>query len=172
MIMKSQISSSIDTVSRQINQRLGYPYLQSQNQLGTFKKIKNREYKKLTKPQLISFYKFASEIDSNYLQQQENSLYHTTVERIDKVVSEINEVFTQYSKVVAKLDSTFNIQSTFYEKIRSISSVITNKTTKTEGSEKTKETSFTKTDEKLLGANLHLQNRQKDRKVSLDVGAQ
>lgn len=31
------------------------------------------------------------------------------VDRIDKVISEVNEVFTQYSKVVARLDSTFNI---------------------------------------------------------------
>lgn len=42
MIMKSQISSSLDTVSREISNRLGYPFLYKKGYLGTFKKIKNR----------------------------------------------------------------------------------------------------------------------------------
>lgn len=60
MIMKSQISSSIDAVSREINNRLGHPYVHTNGHLGTFKKIKNREYKKITKTELINFYKFAT----------------------------------------------------------------------------------------------------------------
>ena len=56
MIMKSQISSSIDAVSRVLNNRLSYPYLSQQDQLSVHKKIKNREFKKINKKELIAFY--------------------------------------------------------------------------------------------------------------------
>lgn len=47
--MKSLISTSIDTVSRNITNRLNFPYLSQSGQLETFNKIKNKEYKKINK---------------------------------------------------------------------------------------------------------------------------
>ena len=49
MIMKSQISSSLDAVSRAIINKISHPYLEHEGQLGTYKKIKGREFKKLGK---------------------------------------------------------------------------------------------------------------------------
>ncbi len=49
IIMKSLISTSIDTVSRNITNRLNFPYLSQSGQLETFNKIKNKEYKKINK---------------------------------------------------------------------------------------------------------------------------
>lgn len=49
IIMKSQITTSIDTVSRVIASRLQYPYLYHEKQLEVFNKIKNKEYKKIHK---------------------------------------------------------------------------------------------------------------------------
>lgn len=40
--MKSQISGSIDAVSRNITNKLNYPYLCSEGQLNIFRKIKNK----------------------------------------------------------------------------------------------------------------------------------
>lgn len=56
MIMKSQLSSSIDAVSRVMSNRLSYPYLSEQEQLAVHKKIKNREFKKINKKELKSYY--------------------------------------------------------------------------------------------------------------------
>ena len=49
MIMKSQISSSIDAVSRGIINKISHPYMFREGQLTTYKKIKNKEYKKISK---------------------------------------------------------------------------------------------------------------------------
>jgi hypothetical protein len=49
IIMKSHITSSIDTVSRVITNRLNYPYLYQEDQLDIFNKIKLKEYKKIQK---------------------------------------------------------------------------------------------------------------------------
>lgn len=49
MIMKSLLSTSMDTVSRNITNRLNFPYLAEAGQLETFNKIKNKEYKKINK---------------------------------------------------------------------------------------------------------------------------
>lgn len=47
--MKSQITSSIDAVSKAMTNKLQYPYLYNQRQLDIFNKIKNKEYKKIQK---------------------------------------------------------------------------------------------------------------------------
>lgn len=47
--MKTQFSASIDAVSRSITNKLSFPYLCSEGQLSTFRKIRNKEYKKITK---------------------------------------------------------------------------------------------------------------------------
>ena len=49
IIMKSQITSSIDAVSKVMTNKLQYPYLYNQRQLDIFNKIKNKEYKKIQK---------------------------------------------------------------------------------------------------------------------------
>ena len=49
IIMKSQITTSIDAVSKVMASKLQYPYLYNQGQLDAFNKIKNKEYKKLHK---------------------------------------------------------------------------------------------------------------------------
>ena len=62
MIMKSQISSSIDAVSRGIINKISHPYMFREGQLSTYKKIKNKEYKKITKKELISYYQFSNRL--------------------------------------------------------------------------------------------------------------
>lgn len=62
MIMKSQITSSIDAVSRGIINRISHPYLFREGQLGTYKKIKSKEYKKINKKELINFYHFSNKL--------------------------------------------------------------------------------------------------------------
>lgn len=59
--MKSQISTSIDAVSRAITNKLNYPYLNREGQLDVFNKIKNKEYKKINKRELKNFCNFANE---------------------------------------------------------------------------------------------------------------
>ena len=49
VIMKTQITSSIDAVSRAITQKLNNPYLSREGQLDVFNKLKNKEYKKINK---------------------------------------------------------------------------------------------------------------------------
>jgi hypothetical protein len=63
MLMKSQISSSLDAVSREISTRITHPYMNKLGQVSTYKKIKNKEYKKLLRRDLISFYHFTQDIN-------------------------------------------------------------------------------------------------------------
>ena len=62
-IMKTQMSSSIDAVSRVVVSKLSHPFLYKKGQLSTYKKIKNKEYKKISKKELTSFYNFTNQLN-------------------------------------------------------------------------------------------------------------
>ena len=62
-IMKTQMSSSIDAVSRVMANKLSHPFLFKKGQLSTYKKIKNKEYRKISKKELTSFYNFTKELN-------------------------------------------------------------------------------------------------------------
>ena len=62
-IMKTQMSSSIDAVSRVMVSKLSHPFLFKKGQISTYKKIKNKEYKKISKKELTSFYNFTKELN-------------------------------------------------------------------------------------------------------------
>lgn len=56
--MKSQINASLDAVSRCITSKLSHPYLYSESFLNVFRKIKNKEYKKINRKELRKFSQF------------------------------------------------------------------------------------------------------------------
>lgn len=62
VILKSEINSSIDTVSRAIMNKLNYPFLNFTGHLEVFNKIKIKEYKKVNRKELKSFCEFIDQV--------------------------------------------------------------------------------------------------------------
>ncbi len=98
--MKSQISASIDAVSRVITNRLNYPYLNEEGQLNAYKKIKNKEYKKITKKELKNFYNFTNTQNKDIIELNEKKLYKEEVLELSTIMKNINDSFVAYSKAV------------------------------------------------------------------------
>lgn len=46
-ILKTEITGSIDSICKTMMSQIGYPFLYSTGTLPTFKRLKNKEYKKL-----------------------------------------------------------------------------------------------------------------------------
>jgi len=46
-LIKTEITSSIEIACKNIINQIGYPYLYANNALSTYKKLKNKEYKKI-----------------------------------------------------------------------------------------------------------------------------
>jgi len=46
-LIKTELSNSMDIICKNIINQIGYPYLYSNNTLSTYKRLKNKEYKKL-----------------------------------------------------------------------------------------------------------------------------
>jgi len=88
--MKTQISTSIDAVSRAITNKLSFPYLCSEGQLSTFRKIRNKEYKKINKKELKSFYLFANSQNKELIEFNEKKLYTEEVKDLGYVMKGIN----------------------------------------------------------------------------------
>lgn len=55
---------------------ISYPYLNSYDQLSTFKKLKKKEYRKLTKKDLKSFEIFAVNVDREEMEAYEIKRYY------------------------------------------------------------------------------------------------
>ena len=57
-IVKGQLSTYLDSMSSDLLNRVNYPYLTKQGHLSTFKKIKHRDYKKITTKEMIKIMNF------------------------------------------------------------------------------------------------------------------
>jgi hypothetical protein len=54
--IKTEISGSLDIACKNIINQIGYPYLFSTNTLSTYKRLKNKEYRKITQKECRLFY--------------------------------------------------------------------------------------------------------------------
>lgn len=54
--IKAEISASIDIVCKNLIYQIGYPYLNAVNSLSTYRRLKNREYRKLGQKDFKNFY--------------------------------------------------------------------------------------------------------------------
>ena len=107
MIMKSQILGSIDSVCQTIANKISYPYLAHQEQLTTFRKLKNKEYKKLKKRELKNFEVFAANVDKAEMIKKERKQYYSEVNVIAKALQQINVSFGLYQDAVRAFDPSF-----------------------------------------------------------------
>ena len=73
--IKSEISGSLDTVCKNIINQIGYPYLFSINGISTYKRLKNKEYRKITQKEFRAFYEVANRVQDADLIKQENKIY-------------------------------------------------------------------------------------------------
>lgn len=106
--MKSQISASLDAVSRALAERISYPYLAREGQLEVYRRVRNRDYRKLGKRELREFYGFVTGQGGQDVGAKDRTAYLEQLGWLGKVVRDLGEVFAGYSKAVEGIDSGFN----------------------------------------------------------------
>ena len=55
-LVKTELSASLDAACKNIINQIGYPYLYANNNLSTYKRLKNKEYKKLIQKDFRGLY--------------------------------------------------------------------------------------------------------------------
>lgn len=73
--VKTELSTSLDLACKNIINQIGYPYLFATNHLSTYKRLKNKEYRKITQKELKAFFDMASKIEEKELTKEENRIY-------------------------------------------------------------------------------------------------
>jgi hypothetical protein len=60
--LKAELTNSLDLACKNIINQIGYPFLYSTNTLSTYKRLKNKEYRKVTQKEFRAFYENALRI--------------------------------------------------------------------------------------------------------------
>lgn len=69
------MSSSLDAACKNIINQIGYPYLYTNNTLSTYKRLKNKEYKKLLQKDFRVLYDLSQRINDKDLAREEAKIY-------------------------------------------------------------------------------------------------
>lgn len=61
-LLKTEIASSIDTLCKNTVTQIGYPYLHNNSTLSTYKRLKNKEYKKIVQKEFRNMYELSLKV--------------------------------------------------------------------------------------------------------------
>ena len=75
--LKQEITSSIDSLCKSIINQIGYPYLHSNHALPSYKRLKNKEYRKVVQKDFKTLYELNQKISEKDLVQEEARIYLT-----------------------------------------------------------------------------------------------
>jgi hypothetical protein len=62
-LIKTEVTNSIDITCKNIINQIGYPFLYANNTLSTYKRLKNKEYKKLIQKEFRNLYELSQKIE-------------------------------------------------------------------------------------------------------------
>lgn len=69
-LLKNEVSTSLDAACKNIINQIGYPYLYAHNTLSTYKRLKNKEYKKLIQKDFRQLYELTQKINEKDLAKE------------------------------------------------------------------------------------------------------
>ena len=68
--IKTELVTALETACKNIINQIGYPFLAASNHLATYKRLKNREYRKLQQTELKAFFDSASKLAERELAKE------------------------------------------------------------------------------------------------------
>lgn len=66
-LIKGELTASLDAACKNIINQIGYPYLYTNGTLSTYKRLKNKEYKKLVQKDFKVLYELSQQINEKDL---------------------------------------------------------------------------------------------------------
>lgn len=66
-LLKTELSNSIDAVCKNAVTQIGYPYLHNNSTLSTYKRLKNKEYKKIVQKEFRNLYELSQRVTEEEL---------------------------------------------------------------------------------------------------------
>lgn len=76
-LLKSEMSNSLDAACKNIINQIGYPYLYAHNALSTYKRLKNKEYKKVIQRDFKVLHELTLKVNEKDLTKEESKIYVT-----------------------------------------------------------------------------------------------
>ncbi len=73
--LKTELTNGFDAVSKMMINQIGYPYLHNQNQLVAYKRLKNKQYKKLLQKDFRVLVEATAKRDFNKFLEDETKIY-------------------------------------------------------------------------------------------------
>ena len=88
-LVKGELTNSLDAACKNIINQIGYPYLYANNTLSTYKRLKNKEYKKLIQKDFRLLYELSQKINEKDLAKEENKIYVTEMRSTEEMINSL-----------------------------------------------------------------------------------
>lgn len=76
-------------VCKTIINQTGYPFLHSNNTLSTYKRLKNKEYKKVIQKEFKNLYELSQKIPEKDLIKEESKIYFDEIKSTEELLSSL-----------------------------------------------------------------------------------
>jgi hypothetical protein len=86
----------LDAACKNIINQIGYPYLYVHNNLSTYKRLKNKEYKKLIQKDFKALHELTQKISDKDLAKEESKIYVTEMKDTEDLINTLEDIFQRY----------------------------------------------------------------------------
>jgi hypothetical protein len=119
-LIKNELSASLDAACKNIINQIGYPYLYLHATLSTYKRLKNKEYKKITQKDFRTLYELSQKISEKDLAKEEAKIYVSEMRLTEELITNLEDIVQRYDSVIKKYHPAFAHDSTQIAKINDI----------------------------------------------------
>lgn len=119
-LLKTEIMTSIDTVCKNTVTQIGYPYLHNNSTLSTFKRLKNKEYKKIVQKEFKNLYELSLKVTEEEVAGEESRIYGEKVRKTEELLNGLEETMKDYEAVIKKAMGHFGHDRNYFAKIQEL----------------------------------------------------
>lgn len=86
----------MDAACKNIINQIGYPYLYTNSTLSTYKRLKNKEYKKLVQKDFRALYELSQKISEKELAKEEAKIYVNEMRMTEDLIHNLEDLIKKY----------------------------------------------------------------------------
>ena len=123
--LKTELTASIDLLCKNVINHVGYPFLFTTNNLSAYKKLKNKEYKRVTPSEARNFHRHAGHVSQQQLAEQEQTIYLEQVAQVRELLGSIENMQNNYQSLLKQFGTQHQRDQSLASKVNElIASVI------------------------------------------------
>jgi hypothetical protein len=118
--VKGEVAAALETACKNIINQIGYPYLFATNNLTTYKRLKNKEYRKIQQKEFKSFHELASKLAEKDLAREEGRIYHAEIKTVSEIIAQLDGHLRGVEQTIKNYSGAFVHDSSYLAKIAEV----------------------------------------------------